>query len=235
MDDTFSFFQLSDRARDIKYSSLVLLTRFGVIAIATKIIGGIINTILVLGAIIFTIMIAGCTGSQDVTPTQAPTLAYTSLPAQTSNQTSTAVPVLVPRALFSYNPPTGSSTWLVSFVDESMNNPTSWQWSFGDGTTSTAASPTHAFSKAGTYNVSLTVTNSAGSDTISCVVPVATAPTVTPTATPTPTPKATPTPTPLPTPTATPTPTPTPTATSTATPTPTPTATPSPTPTPTPS
>jgi photosystem II stability/assembly factor-like uncharacterized protein len=36
-----------------------------------------------------------------------------------------------------------------------------FQWNFGDGTTATDAAPTHAFAKAGNYQVDLTVSNSA--------------------------------------------------------------------------
>ena len=38
----------------------------------------------------------------------------------------------------------------------------SYAWSFGDGTTSTAAAPTHAFTAAGAYQVKLTVTDDGG-------------------------------------------------------------------------
>lgn len=37
-----------------------------------------------------------------------------------------------------------------------------WNWSFGDGTSSTAQSPTHTYQTPGTYNVSLIATNSGG-------------------------------------------------------------------------
>jgi gliding motility-associated-like protein len=44
---------------------------------------------------------------------------------------------------------------------------TSWQWNFGDGTTSTEQSPTHIYAP-GTYQVTLTVTNAGGcSSTVS--------------------------------------------------------------------
>jgi len=52
-----------------------------------------------------------------------------------------------------------------SFADTSTNQNgsiVSWSWSFGDGTTSSAQNPAHAYALAGTYNVTLTVTNSFG-------------------------------------------------------------------------
>ncbi len=53
----------------------------------------------------------------------------------------------------------------VQFTDKSSNNPTSWEWSFGDGTYSTSKSPAHKYGKAGKYTVSLTVKNAKGSNT----------------------------------------------------------------------
>lgn len=52
----------------------------------------------------------------------------------------------------------------VKFTDTSLGNPTSWFWDFGDGTTSALQHPTHAFAD-GAYTVSLTATNSVGSNT----------------------------------------------------------------------
>ncbi|NVO18224.1 MAG: PKD domain-containing protein [Bacteroidetes bacterium] len=45
-----------------------------------------------------------------------------------------------------------------------MNIPsiTSWNWNFGDGVTSTLTSPTHTYTISGTYNVTLTVSNTNG-------------------------------------------------------------------------
>jgi PKD repeat protein len=54
----------------------------------------------------------------------------------------------------------------VSFVDTSEAHPTKWLWDFGDGTTSTEQNPTHTYKSAGTYNVTLTVWNDLGSDTL---------------------------------------------------------------------
>jgi len=52
----------------------------------------------------------------------------------------------------------------VNFTDLSTNA-ASWQWDFGDGSTSGAQHPSHTYSAAGVYTVSLTVTNPCGVDT----------------------------------------------------------------------
>lgn len=52
-------------------------------------------------------------------------------------------------------------------------NPISWQWNFGDNTTSTSANPTHTYAANGNYNVTLIVNTNLGcTDTITLVVPV---------------------------------------------------------------
>ncbi len=55
----------------------------------------------------------------------------------------------------------------VIFTDKSLENPTSWYWTFEGGTpaTSTAQNPTVTYSAVGTYDVTLVVTNAQGSDT----------------------------------------------------------------------
>jgi PKD repeat protein len=52
----------------------------------------------------------------------------------------------------------------VTFTDLSSGTPTSWAWDFGDGTNSVLPDPTHTYITVGTYDVSLTVTNSTGSE-----------------------------------------------------------------------
>jgi len=53
----------------------------------------------------------------------------------------------------------------VRFVDQSTRLPTSWQWDFGDGQTSTEQNPAHTYMKEAIYTVSLTVKNTFGTDT----------------------------------------------------------------------
>lgn len=57
----------------------------------------------------------------------------------------------------------------VDFTDQSVN-PALYNWDFGDGATSTAANPTHYYTAAGTYTVTLIVSNGCGSDTTSMQV-----------------------------------------------------------------
>jgi len=56
----------------------------------------------------------------------------------------------------------------VQFTDNSINNPTSWSWSFSGGTPSTSnqQNPSVTYAAAGSYNVTLTATNASGSNTI---------------------------------------------------------------------
>lgn len=74
-------------------------------------------------------------------------------------------PIVPPVAQFSAIPLSGTAPLAVTFTDLSSNYPTSWIWDFGDGTTSTAQNPTHTYLEPGTYEVSLTVTNEAASNT----------------------------------------------------------------------
>jgi len=69
-----------------------------------------------------------------------------------------------PVANFSGNPTSGAAPLTVAFTDTSSGSPTSWSWTFGDGGTSTAQSPSHTYNTASQYTVSLTATNAYGSD-----------------------------------------------------------------------
>ncbi|NMD00425.1 MAG: PKD domain-containing protein, partial [Bacteroidales bacterium] len=62
--------------------------------------------------------------------------------------------------------PINTCSGIISFIDQSLHNPTSWYWDFGDGTHSTLQNPEHEYLNNGNYNVSLVVANSYGSDTV---------------------------------------------------------------------
>jgi PKD repeat protein len=69
-----------------------------------------------------------------------------------------------PVANFSGTPTSGAAPLTVNFTDLSTSSPTSWNWTFGDGGTSTSQNPSHVYTSEGTYTVTLTATNSCGSD-----------------------------------------------------------------------
>jgi gliding motility-associated-like protein len=52
------------------------------------------------------------------------------------------------------------------FTSVTSGSPISWNWDFGDGNTGTGPNPTHIYSAAGPYTVTLTVPNSCGGTTI---------------------------------------------------------------------
>ncbi|MFJ6197411.1 PQQ-dependent sugar dehydrogenase [Micromonospora sp. NPDC092111] len=89
-----------------------------------------------------------------------------------------------PVAVASANPTSGSSPLTVTFSSAGSSDPEggalSYLWTFGDGTTSTAANPTKTYTTNGTYTPTLKVTDPTGlSGTASLVVTVGnTAPTV---------------------------------------------------------
>ncbi|MEM7373086.1 MAG: PKD domain-containing protein [Bacteroidota bacterium] len=75
-----------------------------------------------------------------------------------------------PTAAFSSNQSHTCIGSVVNFTDQSSGNfsAVSWQWTFGDGTTaSTLQNPSHSYSAAGTYDVTLIITDALGcSDTL---------------------------------------------------------------------
>ena len=80
-----------------------------------------------------------------------------------------------PTASFSLSPTSPLAGAAAQLTDTSTGSPTAWSWSFGDGATSSAQNPTHAWSTAGSYPVTLTASNASGSSTASHTVEVRTA------------------------------------------------------------
>jgi PKD repeat protein len=96
-----------------------------------------------------------------------------SSPAQTATQVVHAVLVgPAPVARYSAAPTTTLTGLPVTFQDKSTGNITARLWDFGDGQTTNAASPTHAYAAAGLYTVRLTVTGPGGSNTTTGAKPI---------------------------------------------------------------
>ena len=64
------------------------------------------------------------------------------------------------------NPTNGAVPLSVSFtaaaIDSASNTINNWNWTFGDGSTSTAQRPSHTYTNSGTYSVALFETNNIG-------------------------------------------------------------------------
>ncbi len=78
-------------------------------------------------------------------------------------------------ASFSASALSGTAPLNVGFTNSSTNA-TSYTWSFGDGTSSTAYSPTHTFTTPGSYTVTLVASNGSSSRLASAAVNVTAAP-----------------------------------------------------------
>lgn len=88
--------------------------------------------------------------------------------SHTRNRTACVVvydSVPEPRFSYSYG---GNGTFVFAGAADSHDPIAAWHWDFGDGNSSDQQSPVHTFEEAGTYVVTLTVTDSDGSTT-SCV------------------------------------------------------------------
>jgi len=71
--------------------------------------------------------------------------------------------LVAPIANFTANQTSGTSPLNVSFIDTSLNNPTSWSWDFGDGNTSTYKNTTHLY-YTGNWSVNFSATNALGTN-----------------------------------------------------------------------
>lgn len=77
----------------------------------------------------------------------------------------TVTAVQPPTADFTADTTSGDKDLPVKFTENSTGSITSRSWDFGDGGTSTEQNPSHTYTEAGVYTVSLTVTGPGGSDT----------------------------------------------------------------------
>jgi len=67
-----------------------------------------------------------------------------------------------PKASFSWKVQSPAYNGIISFIDQSKNEPTFWRWDFGDGQSSSERNPVHSYKKSGVYKVSLIVSNQFG-------------------------------------------------------------------------
>ncbi|WP_229395547.1 PKD domain-containing protein [Methanosarcina sp. DH1] len=81
-------------------------------------------------------------------------------------KTDYIIVITKPVAAFSASPTSGKAPLKVKFTDKSTGTPTKWKWNFGDGTISREKNPTHQYTQKGNYKITLTVSNAAGSNTI---------------------------------------------------------------------
>ena len=82
-----------------------------------------------------------------------------------SNDVSTTIPYSVPVANFVASTTSGIAPLAMNFTNTSTGSISTYAWMFGDGATSTAKAPSHVYSVAGVYTVSLTVTGPGGKST----------------------------------------------------------------------
>lgn len=130
-------------------------------------------------------------------PGNQPTASYTVTPASTTTYTLTVSdaigctasdqvtitvqPCTVPTSQFSASQTNFCAGDCISFTDNSTGAPTSWNWTFTGATpaSSTSQNPTNiCYNTAGTFTVTLIVTNAFGSDTTTTTVTAGAPPTV---------------------------------------------------------
>jgi len=70
-----------------------------------------------------------------------------------------------PVSLFTASPVSGQNPLTVQFTDLSEGSPVSWNWDFGDGSTSLLQNPEHIYTDEGFFDVTLITTNAYGQST----------------------------------------------------------------------
>ena len=79
------------------------------------------------------------------------------------------VTAITPVTDFIGTPTTGTAPLTVTFTDLSTNAPTAWNWSFGDGTSTTLQNPVHTYTTGGSFTVALNASNLGGFNTMTKV------------------------------------------------------------------
>ncbi|MDD5189190.1 MAG: PKD domain-containing protein, partial [Methanoregula sp.] len=100
------------------------------------------------------------TGAHEIKISSSATTTYLTVDDFSPGEPETPRPV----ANFTATPTSGTAPLAVTFTDTSENTPTSWAWTFGDGSISTVQHPVHTYTSAGTYSVTLAATNAGGSN-----------------------------------------------------------------------
>lgn len=149
------------------------------------------------------------------TATPSPSPTFILLPSESPSfsplPSGTAVgPTAQPTPVGPTNPPTGSvvarftcsqqgTSKVIKCQENSTGNVTGWQWTFGDGQTSSERNPKNTYESYAKYTVTLSVTSPTGAtDSRTKEITLKPPPTSTPEPTPGPTPADTPTPAPTP-------------------------------------
>lgn len=95
------------------------------------------------------------------------TVTLTATNTNGSNSTSQTVSIFsAPVANFTASPRFANPGTPIAFTDTSSGNIATWLWNFGDSTTSSTPNPTKSFVTEGNYDITLSVTNPAGTDTV---------------------------------------------------------------------
>ena len=84
----------------------------------------------------------------------------------TNDQPAASTIGTAPTAAFSADATSGVAPFEVQFTDLSSEDPTVWEWSFGDGGASSDRDPVYTYDADGSYTVTLTARSASGADTV---------------------------------------------------------------------
>jgi agmatine deiminase len=84
----------------------------------------------------------------------------------TNDQPAASSVGTAPTAAFSADATSGAAPFEVQFTDLSGENPTVWEWNFGDDGTSSDQNPVYTYNANGSYTVTLTARSTSGADTV---------------------------------------------------------------------